>query len=91
VAAGRRAPLAEIFLIAPEHAADSREPLRLSTVTPAAAAAALLAQTFLRVLEPASLARLLPTVEEVAANARIRRLDFVPVPEIWSCLDDRCR
>jgi hypothetical protein len=81
------APIGAIFLISPDRSPSGSGPCRVAEVSPAGAAAALLAQTFLRTLSRECVEPLLPLVSGLAAHVPIRRLDFTPVPAIWEGLD----
>jgi hypothetical protein len=85
-AANISAPIGAIFLISPDRSPCAR-PCRVATVSPADAAAALLAQTFPGTPRREWVEALLPLLSGLAAEVRIRRLQFAPVPAIWEGLD----
>jgi hypothetical protein len=86
-AANVSAPIGAIFLIRPERSPCGPGPCRVAEVSPAASAAALLAQTFLDTLSRERVEALLPLLSGLAARVSIRRLEFTPVPGIWEGLD----
>jgi hypothetical protein len=85
-AANVSAPIAAIFLLRPDRGGSPR-PCRVVEVSPSAAAAALLSQTFLRTPSRECVQALLPLVSGLASRVPIRRLDFAPVAGIWEVLD----